>query len=167
MERVLVRLAAVRQGDPLDASTMIGAQASEEQQKKILEYIAIGKAGRRAIALAGGKAAALPGNLANGYYIQPTIFRGHNKMRIFQEEIFGPVLAVTTFRDEEEAVAIANDTRYGLGAGVWSRDANRCYRLGRKIKAGRAFGSTVITCIPLTLPSAATKSRVLGVKTTK
>src|SRR5271170_5657163 len=131
MERALVRLAAIRQGDPLDASTMIGAQASEEQQKKILKYIEIGKQ-EGAELLAGGSAAKLPGNLANGYYVQPTIFRGNNKMRIFQEEIFGPVLSVTTFRDESEALAIANDTRYGLGAGVWSRDANRCHRLGRE-----------------------------------
>jgi aldehyde dehydrogenase len=138
MERALVRLAAIRQGDPLDPSTMIGAQASEEQQKKILKYIDIGKK-EGAELLAGGSAAKLPGNLANGYYVQPTIFRGNNKMRIFQEEIFGPVLSVTTFRDESEALAIANDSPYGLGAGVWSRDANRCYRLGRKIQAGRVW----------------------------
>jgi aldehyde dehydrogenase len=138
MERALARLAAIRQGDPLDPSTMIGAQASEEQQKKILKYIDIGKK-EGAELLAGGSAARLPGNLANGYYIQPTIFRGNNKMRIFQEEIFGPVLSVTTFRDESEALAIANDSPYGLGAGVWSRDANRCYRLGRSIQAGRVW----------------------------
>jgi aldehyde dehydrogenase len=138
MERALVRLAAIRQGDPLDPSTMIGAQASEEQQKKILKYIDIGKK-EGAELLAGGSAARLPGKLANGYYIQPTIFRGDNKMRIFQEEIFGPVLSVTTFRDESEALAIANDSPYGLGAGVWSRDANRCYRLGRSIQAGRVW----------------------------
>jgi aldehyde dehydrogenase len=138
MERALVRLKAIRQGDPLDPSTMIGAQASEEQQKKILKYIDIGKQ-EGAELLAGGGPASLPGNLAGGYYIRPTIFRGHNKMRIFQEEIFGPVLSVTTFRDENEALAIANDTVYGLGAGVWSRDANRCHRLGRSIKAGRVW----------------------------
>jgi aldehyde dehydrogenase len=138
MERAMVRLAAIRQGDPLDPSTMIGAQASEEQQKKILKYIEIGKQ-EGAQLLAGGGAAKMQGNLANGYYVQPTIFRGNNKMRIFQEEIFGPVLAVTTFRDESEALAIANDSPYGLGAGVWSRDANRCYRLGRKIQAGRVW----------------------------
>jgi len=138
MERALVRLAAIRQGDPLDPSTMIGAQASEEQQKKILKYIAIGKK-EGAELLAGGGPARMQGNLANGYYIQPTVFRGNNKMRIFQEEIFGPVLSVTTFRDESEALAIANDSPYGLGAGVWSRDANRCYRLGRNIKAGRVW----------------------------
>jgi aldehyde dehydrogenase len=138
MERALVRLAAIRQGDPLDPTTMIGAQASEEQHKKILKYIAIGKQ-EGAELLAGGSAAKLAGNLANGYYIQPTIFRGNNKMRIFQEEIFGPVLSVATFRDETEALAIANDSPYGLGAGVWSRDANRCYRLGRKIQAGRVW----------------------------
>jgi len=138
MERALVRLAAIRQGDPLDSSTMIGAQASEEQRNKILKYIEIGKQ-EGAELLAGGGPATLPGNLANGYYVQPTIFRGHNKMRIFQEEIFGPVLSVTTFRDEGEALAIANDSPYGLGAGVWSRDANRCHRLGRNIKAGRVW----------------------------
>jgi aldehyde dehydrogenase len=138
MERALVRLAAIRQGDPLDSSTMIGAQASEEQRNKILKYIEIGKR-EGAELLAGGGPATLPGNLANGYYVQPTIFRGHNKMRIFQEEIFGPVLSVTTFRDEAEALAIANDSPYGLGAGVWSRDTNRCHRLGRNIKAGRVW----------------------------
>jgi len=138
MERAMVRLAGIRQGDPLDPSTMIGAQASEEQQKKILQYIEIGKQ-EGAELLAGGAAAKMQGNLANGYYVQPTIFRGNNKMRIFQEEIFGPVLCVTTFRDESEALAIANDSPYGLGAGVWSRDANRCYRLGRKIQAGRVW----------------------------
>jgi aldehyde dehydrogenase len=138
MERALVRLAAIRQGDPLHASTMIGAQASEEQQKKILKYIEIGKQ-EGAELLAGGGEAKLPGKLGNGYYVQPTIFRGNNKMRIFQEEIFGPVLSVTTFRDDSEALAIANDSPYGLGAGLWSRDANRCYRLGRGIKAGRVW----------------------------
>ena len=138
MERAMVRLAGIRQGDPLDPSTMIGAQASEEQQKKILQYIEIGKQ-EGAELLAGGAAAKMQGSLANGYYVQPTIFRGNNKMRIFQEEIFGPVLCVTTFRDESEALAIANDSPYGLGAGVWSRDANRCYRLGRKIQAGRVW----------------------------
>jgi aldehyde dehydrogenase len=138
MERALVRLSAIRQGDPLDSSTMIGAQASEEQQKKILKYIEIGKQ-EGAELLAGGAAAKLSGRLATGYYIQPTIFRGNNKMRIFQEEIFGPVLSVTTFRHESEALAIANDSLYGLGAGVWSRDANRCHRLGRSIQAGRVW----------------------------
>jgi len=138
MERALVRLAAIRQGDPLDPATMIGAQASEEQKKKILSYIDLGKQ-EGAQLLAGGAEAAVPANLAHGHYVEPTVFRGHNKMRIFQEEIFGPVLCVTTFRDEAEALAIANDTLYGLGAGVWSRDANRCYRLGRKIQAGRVW----------------------------
>src|SRR5580700_1968611 len=138
MERALVRLAAIRQGDPLDPATMIGAQASEEQQAKILKYIEIGKL-EGAKLLAGGGTAKLSGELAGGYYVQPTIFRGNNKMRIFQEEIFGPVLSVTTFRDESEALAIANDSLYGLGAGVWSRDANRCHRLGRSIQAGRVW----------------------------
>ena len=117
---------------------MIGAQASEEQQKKILNYIEIGKQ-EGAELLAGGSAGSLPGDLAGGYYVEPTIFRGRNSMRIFQEEIFGPVLSVTTFRDEEEALAIANDTAFGLGAGVWTRDVNRTYRLGRGIKAGRVW----------------------------
>ena len=138
MERALVRLAAIRQGDPLVSSTMIGAQASEEQQKKILKYIEIGKL-EGAKLLAGGGTAKLSGELAGGYYVQPTIFLGNNKMRIFQEEIFGPVLCVTTFRDESEALAIANDSPYGLGAGVWSRDANRCHRLSKGIKAGRVW----------------------------
>jgi len=138
MDRALLRLQAIVQGDPLDSSTMIGAQASEEQQKKILKYIEIGKQ-EGAELLAGGSVASMPGKLANGFYVQPTIFKGHNKMRIFQEEIFGPVLSVTTFKDESEALAIANDSPFGLGAGVWSRDANRCYRLARNIKAGRVW----------------------------
>jgi aldehyde dehydrogenase len=138
MERVLARVRAIRQGDPLDASTMIGAQASQEQLEKILRYIEIGRA-EGAEVLAGGARAALEGDLAGGYYVEPTVFRGHNRMRIFQEEIFGPVVAVTTFRDEAEALALANDTAYGLGAGVWSRDANRCYRFGRGIEAGRVW----------------------------
>ena len=138
MERALKRVAAIVQGSPLDPATMIGAQASSEQRDKILSYIDVGKQ-EGAELLIGGKAAQLGGDLAGGYYVEPTVFRGHNKMRIFQEEIFGPVLAVTTFRDETEALAIANDTLYGLGAGVWSREANTCYRFGRAIKAGRVW----------------------------
>ena len=138
MERALKRVAAIVQGSPLDPATMIGAQASSEQRDKILSYIDVGKQ-EGAELLIGGKAAQLGGNLAGGYYVEPTVFRGHNKMRIFQEEIFGPVLSVTTFRDEAEALSIANDTLYGLGAGVWSRDANTCYRFGRAIKAGRVW----------------------------
>jgi aldehyde dehydrogenase len=138
MERALKRVAAIKQGDPRDAATMIGAQASNDQLEKILSYIDIGRQ-EGAEVLAGGAPANLGGELAGGYYVQPTVFRGHNKMRIFQEEIFGPVVSVTTFKTDEEALAIANDTLYGLGAGVWSRDANRCYRFGRAIHAGRVW----------------------------
>ena len=138
MERALARVAAIKQGNPLDPTTMIGAQASAEQREKILSYVDIGKQ-EGAELLIGGGAANLGGELAGGYYVQPTIFRGTNNMRIFQEEIFGPVLSVTTFRDEAEALEIANDTLYGLGAGVWSREANICYRFGRAIKAGRVW----------------------------
>ncbi|ACE99938.1 Aldehyde Dehydrogenase [Rhodopseudomonas palustris TIE-1] len=138
MERALARVAAIRQGDPRDPATMIGAQASQEQLDKILSYIDIGRH-EGAELLAGGGRAQLPGDLAGGYYVHPTVFRGHNQMRIFQEEIFGPVVSVTTFKDEAEAIAIANDTQYGLGAGVWTRDGTRAYRFGRAIAAGRVW----------------------------
>ena len=138
MERVLQRVAAIKQGNPLDTDTMIGAQASKEQLAKILSYLELGQQ-EGAQVLAGGAQSQQPGDLAGGYYVQPTLFKGHNKMRIFQEEIFGPVLAVTTFKDEAEALAIANDTLYGLGAGVWSRNGNIAYRMGRAIKAGRVW----------------------------
>ena len=138
MDRCLSRISAIVQGDPLDTNTMIGAQASKEQLTKITSYLDLGKQ-EGAQVLIGGHAAQLGGNLASGYYVQPTVFKGHNKMRIFQEEIFGPVLAVTTFKTEEEALAIANDTLYGLGAGVWSRNGNVAYRMGRAIKAGRVW----------------------------
>lgn len=138
MERALTRVAAIRQGDPRDPATMIGAQASQEQLDKILSYIDIGRH-EGAELLAGGGRAQLPGDLAGGYYVHPTVFRGHNQMRIFQEEIFGPVVSVTTFKDEAEAIAIANDTQYGLGAGVWTRDGTRAYRFGRAIAAGRVW----------------------------
>jgi len=138
MERALDRVGAIVQGSPLDAKTMIGAQASSEQRDKILSYIDIGKQ-EGAELLIGGGTVDLGGELSGGYYVEPTVFKGHNKMRIFQEEIFGPVVSVTTFRTEEEALAIANDTLYGLGAGVWSRDANICYRFGRAIQAGRVW----------------------------
>jgi aldehyde dehydrogenase len=138
MERVLKRVAAIKQGNPLDMSTMLGAQASAEQVQKILSYIDIGKQEGAELLIGGGQGA-LGGALSEGFYINPTIFRGHNKMRIFQEEIFGPVLSVTTFKTEEEVLQAANDTLYGLGAGVWSRDANRAYRMGRGIKAGRVW----------------------------
>jgi aldehyde dehydrogenase len=132
------RVAKIVQGHPLDGGTMIGAQASQEQLEKILSYIEIGKA-EGAKVLIGGERAHLGGELEGGYYVQPTILEGHNKMRIFQEEIFGPVVAVTTFETEEEALAIANDSEFGLGAGVWSRDGNRAFRMGRGIQAGRVW----------------------------
>jgi aldehyde dehydrogenase len=138
IERALKRVAAIRQGNPLDKSTMIGAQASKEQLDKILSYLDIGRQ-EGAKCLIGGERAVLDGDLAGGYYIKPTVFKGHNKMRIFQEEIFGPVVSVTTFKDEEEALAIANDTLYGLGAGVWTRDMNTAFRMGRGIQAGRVW----------------------------
>ncbi|PWC87017.1 aldehyde dehydrogenase [Azospirillum sp. TSH100] len=132
------RVKKIVQGHPLDGGTMIGAQASQEQLEKILSYIEIGKA-EGAKVLLGGERAHLGGELEGGYYVQPTILEGHNKMRIFQEEIFGPVVAVTTFETEEEALAIANDSEFGLGAGVWSRDGSRYFRMGRAIQAGRVW----------------------------
>jgi aldehyde dehydrogenase len=138
MERVLPRVAAIKQGNPLDPNTMIGAQASQDQINKILSYMDIGQQ-EGAQLLCGGERNVLTGDLAEGYYVKPTLFKGHNKMRIFQEEIFGPVLAVTTFKDEAEALSIANDTIFGLGSGVWSRDGSRAYRMGRGIKAGRVW----------------------------
>ncbi len=138
MERVIARTAAVVQGHPLDTDTMIGAQASQEQLEKILAYMDIGRQ-EGAQCLVGGERNIQSGELEGGYYVKPTIFKGHNKMRIFQEEIFGPVVSVTTFKDEAEALQIANDTLYGLGAGVWTRDISRAYRLGRAIQAGRVW----------------------------
>ena len=138
MERALQRVAAIKQGNPLDPETMIGAQASSEQKEKILSYLDIGRQ-EGAEVLIGGAEGEVDGELAGGHYVQPTVLKGHNKMRVFQEEIFGPVVAVTTFRDEAEALEIANDTLYGLGAGVWSRNANTCYRFGRGIQAGRVW----------------------------
>lgn len=138
MERAVKRVQQIKQGNPLDPSTMIGAQASSEQLEKILSYLDIGRQ-EGAEVLTGGSRNDLGGELANGYYVQPTIFRGHNKMRVFQEEIFGPVVSVTTFKDDKEALEIANDTLYGLGAGVWTRDGTRAYRFGREIQAGRVW----------------------------
>ncbi len=138
MERAIKRVKAIRQGDPYDMSTQIGAQASNDQFEKILSYLDIGKK-EGAKVLTGGEPNKLPGELAGGYYIKPTVFEGHNKMRVFQEEIFGPVVSVTTFDTPEQALEIANDTLYGLGAGVWTRDVNTAYRFGRGIKAGRVW----------------------------
>ncbi|NBC20160.1 MAG: aldehyde dehydrogenase family protein [Alphaproteobacteria bacterium] len=138
MERAIARVKAIKQGDPRDPETMVGAQVSAEQQEKILSYFQIG-AQEGAEVLTGGGTAQVSDYLSGGYYIEPTILRGHNKMRVFQEEIFGPVVSVTTFGSSEEALEIANDTMYGLGAGVWSRDMNTCYRFGRGIEAGRVW----------------------------
>jgi aldehyde dehydrogenase len=134
----IARTRAVKQGNPLDTTTMIGAQASNDQLEKILSYIEIGKA-EGARVLTGGERNYLGGELAEGYYVTPTIFEGNNAMRIFQEEIFGPVVSVTSFSDEADALKIANDTLYGLGAGVWTRDGARAYRAGREIQAGRVW----------------------------
>ncbi|WP_332020099.1 aldehyde dehydrogenase family protein [Kaistella sp.] len=138
IERVVERVKAIKAGNPLDTSTMIGAQASKIQYDKILSYINLGKEEGCEV-LTGGDANVLEGELKNGYYIQPTLLKGHNKMRVFQEEIFGPVLAVTTFKDEADAIAIANDTIYGLGAGVWTRDAHQLYQVPRAIQSGRVW----------------------------
>jgi aldehyde dehydrogenase len=138
LEAATIRTKAVRQGDPLDTETMIGAQASNDQLEKILSYIDIGKQEGARVVL-GGERVDLGGRLSGGYYVQPTIFQGDNKMRIFQEEIFGPVVSVTSFADEADALRIANETLYGLGAGLWTRDLGRAYRLGRGIQAGRVW----------------------------
>jgi aldehyde dehydrogenase len=138
LERAVARVAKIKVGNPLDPATQMGAQASRDQLEKILSYIKIGKE-EGARCMTGGEQAHLGGDLENGYYVQPTVFVGHNKMRIFQEEIFGPVLSVTKFKTIEEALEIANDTPYGLGSGVWSRNGTDAYRLGRGIKAGRVW----------------------------
>jgi len=138
ISRVIERTKAIKTGHPLDTETMMGAQASNEQFEKIKSYLEIGKA-EDAEVLLGGNVNHLAGEQANGFYIQPTIFKGHNKMRIFQEEIFGPVVCVTTFKTVEEAIEIANDTLYGLGAGVWTRDAHELYQVPRAIQAGRVW----------------------------
>ncbi len=138
MEQVLKKIGQIKRGNPLDTETMVGAQASEQQYYKILSYLQIAQE-EGAQVLAGGDCERLSGDLSTGYYIQPTLLKGHNQMRVFQEEIFGPVVGVTTFKDEAEALAIANDTEFGLGAGVWTRDINRAYRMGRGIKAGRVW----------------------------
>ncbi|UFT98621.1 aldehyde dehydrogenase family protein [Radiobacillus kanasensis] len=138
MERALQRIESIKIGHPLDTETMMGAQASQEQLEKIKSYLAIGKQ-EGAEVLIGGEVNQLDGDLASGYYVKPTVFKGNNEMRIFQEEIFGPVLSVATFKDDEEALKIANDTLYGLGAGVWSRNVHTAYRFGRAIEAGRVW----------------------------
>lgn len=138
MERAIERVKKIKIGHPLDETTMIGAQASQEQVEKIMNYIEIGKK-EGGECLTGGKRSTLTGGLEGGFYVEPTVFRGNNKMRIFQEEIFGPVLSVTTFKDQAEALAIANDSLYGLGAGVWTRDLNTAYRFGRELQVGRVW----------------------------
>lgn len=138
MKRVVERTKAIVCGNPLDGNTMMGAQASNDQYEKIQSYLHIGRE-EGAEVLCGGDANRFEGEISGGYYIQPTIFKGHNKMRIFQEEIFGPVTCVTTFKNTEEAIEIANDTLYGLGAGVWTRDAHELYQVPRAIQAGRVW----------------------------
>ncbi|PVV06050.1 MAG: aldehyde dehydrogenase [gamma proteobacterium symbiont of Ctena orbiculata] len=138
IEKVIQRSQQIKRGNPLDTETMVGAQASQEQYDKILSYMKIG-AEEGAEVIVGGDAEAMDDDYSDGYYIQPTLLKGHNKMRIFQEEIFGPVVSVATFKDEAEALAIANDTEFGLGAGLWTRDMNRAYRMGRGIEAGRVW----------------------------
>lgn len=138
IEKVIARVEAIKVGNPLNPTVMMGAQASKIQYDKIENYIKLGKE-EGATVLTGGEVNRLEGDLQDGYYIKPTLFKGHNKMRIFQEEIFGPVLAVTTFKTVEEAIEIANDTLYGLGAGVWTRDAHELYQVPRAIQAGRVW----------------------------
>lgn len=138
MERAVARVRKIKQGHPLDPATMVGAQASNDQLEKILSYLDIGRQ-EGAQVLTGGRRADLGGELSGGYYVEPTIFAGNNAMRVFQEEIFGPVVSVASFKDDEEALAIANDTLYGLGAGVWTRNGTRAYRFGRAIQAGRVW----------------------------
>jgi len=140
MDAAVARTKAIKMGNPLDTETMMGAQASNDQLEKILSYLDIGRK-EGAEVLTGGKRAQLDGDLSDGYYVEPTIFSGHNKMRIFQEEIFGPVVSCTKFKDYDEAIAIANDTLYGLGAGVWTRNVNTAYRAARAIEAGRVWSN--------------------------
>ncbi len=138
MSKAVERTNAIKMGHPLDTDTMVGAQASQEQMEKIVSYLELGTQ-EGAKVLAGGGARKMEGEMADGFYVEPTIFEGQNSMRIFQEEIFGPVVSVTSFKDEAEALQVSNDTLYGLGAGVWTRDGNRAYRMGRGIKAGRVW----------------------------
>lgn len=138
MARCIERVKAIKLGNPLDTDTMVGAQASSDQLEKILSYLDIGKK-EGAEVLVGGEQDKREGEMAGGYYVKPTIFKGANDMRIFQEEIFGPVLSVTTFKDDDEAMRLANDTLYGLGAGIWTRNVHKAYRFGRGIQAGRVW----------------------------
>lgn len=137
MERALERVSKIKLGDPLHPETMMGAQASSDQFQKILSYLELGRE-EGAQCLTGGKPYDNP-KYPDGFYIEPTVFVGNNKMRIFQEEIFGPVVSVTTFKDEQELLEIANDTLYGLGAGLWTRDVHQAYQIARKIEAGRVW----------------------------
>ena len=141
MKRVIERVEQIKVGNPFDENTMMGAQTSKEQKEKISSYLDIGRK-EGAEVLTGGSIKEVDGEIEGGYYFEPTIFKGDNKMRIFQEEIFGPVLAVATYKDDDEAIAIANDTLYGLGAGVWTRSQNKAYRFGRAIQAGRVWVNT-------------------------
>ena len=166
MERALQRVEKIKQGHPLDPTTMIGAQASNDQLEKILSYIDIGK-GEGAKVLTGGKRANLGGELATGYYVEPTVLEGHNKMRVFQEEIFGPVLAVTTFKNDEEALAIANDTLYGLGAGVWTRERYARLSHGPRHPGRPRLDQLLPRSIRRTRRSAATSSRASAAKITR
>jgi len=136
--RLIEKAKTIKQGNPLDTDTQVGAQVSKAQFDKILDYIQIGR-DEGASVLTGGEVAETNDAINNGFYIQPTILSGTNNMRVFQEEIFGPVISITTFKDEAEAIAIANDTEYGLGAGLWTRDMNRSYRVGRAVQAGRVW----------------------------
>jgi aldehyde dehydrogenase len=138
-ERVIERVKAIKMGHPLDDETMVGAQASNDQFEKILNYFEVGREEGAEVLVGGGKANIGDNGISSGYYIQPTIFGGNNSMRVFQEEIFGPVTSLTTFKDVDDAIEIANDTLYGLGAGVWTRDAHELYQVPRAIKAGRVW----------------------------
>lgn len=138
ISKIIERSGCIKQGNPLDTETQLGAQTSLEQFDKIMGYLDIGRK-EGAQFLMGGRKADIGGGFENGFYIEPTLMKGRNSMRVFQEEIFGPVVGITTFKDEAEAVAIANDTKYGLGAGLWTRDINRAFRVGRSIEAGRVW----------------------------
>jgi aldehyde dehydrogenase len=138
MAKVIARTRTIKRGNPLDTETQVGAQASQEQYDRIMNYIQIGR-DEGVEFLTGGAAAQVGEGFESGFYVQPTLMKGTNNMRVFQEEIFGPVVGVTTFKTEEEALAIANDTEYGLGAGLWTRDINRAFRMGRAIQAGRVW----------------------------